>query len=68
VMTAAEASRYLEEGQFPEGSMGPKIRGAVQFLEGGGRQVIITSPPCIRASLQGVSGTRIVQTLPPQRP
>ena len=35
-MTVAEAERYLEEGQFPAGSMGPKIRAAIQFLRNGG--------------------------------
>lgn len=59
-LTVAEARRYLEEGQFPEGSMGPKIRAAIQFLEGGGREVIITSPPRIRDSMEGNAGTRIV--------
>lgn len=55
----ADARRHLEAGQFPEGSMGPKIRAAIQFLEGGGREVIITSPPLIRESLEGRAGTRI---------
>ena len=34
-LTAAEAQRHLDEGQFPAGSMGPKISGAVRFLAGG---------------------------------
>ncbi len=32
-LTASEAKRWLAEGQFPEGSMGPKIQGAIKFLE-----------------------------------
>jgi len=42
-LNAAEAKRYLEEGQFPKGSMGPKIQAAINFLEKGGEKVIITS-------------------------
>ncbi len=60
-MTVSEAYRFLDEGQFPPGSMGPKIRAAVEFLEAGGREVIITSPPCIREALEGRTGTRIVR-------
>jgi len=60
VLTLADARRHLQDGQFPEGSMGPKIRAAIQFLEGGGKEVIITSPPLVRESLEGRAGTRIV--------
>jgi carbamate kinase len=38
-----EAKSYLEEGQFPKGSMGPKIQAAINFLEQGGDKVTITS-------------------------
>jgi len=34
--------RYLEEGQFAEGSMAPKIRACLQFIEQGGRKSVIT--------------------------
>jgi carbamate kinase len=61
VMTVAQAKRYLDEGQFPEGSMGPKIRAAIQFIDRGGLEVIITSPPYIRESIEGRAGTRIVR-------
>lgn len=61
VMTVDEARRHLADGQFPEGSMGPKIRAAVQFLESGGREVIITSPPLVREAFEGRAGTRIVK-------
>ncbi len=60
LLTIDEARRYLDEGQFPEGSMGPKIRAAIRFLEAGGREVIITSPPGVRESLRGRAGTRII--------
>lgn len=58
-MTAAQARRYLEEGHFPPGSMGPKIEAAVAYLEAGGRQVVITSPDSLLSALRGDTGTRI---------
>ncbi len=56
-MTIAEAKRYLSEGQFAEGSMAPKIRAAIGFVEGSGKDAIITS-----ADKLGIDngGTRIV--------
>jgi carbamate kinase len=57
--TAEELSRYAAEGHFPSGSMGPKIQAAIEFVRGGGREVVITSPAKIREALQGKGGTRI---------
>ena len=57
-ITVAEAKQYLEEGHFTEGSMAPKIRAALYFVENGGAECIITeagqlgNPAC---------GTRIVR-------
>jgi carbamate kinase len=42
-MSVAEARRYLDEGQFTEGSMAPKIRAAIHFVEHTGKDTIITS-------------------------
>ncbi len=42
-LTAAEARKYLDAGEFPAGSMGPKIVAAVEFVESGGNEAIITS-------------------------
>ncbi|MCX6168045.1 MAG: carbamate kinase [Ignavibacteriales bacterium] len=42
-LTAAEARKYLDAGEFPAGSMGPKILAAVEFVENGGNEAIITS-------------------------
>jgi carbamate kinase len=56
-MTVAEAKKYLAEGQFPAGSMGPKIRGAVNFLESGGERVIITSIELLAEAMAGKTGT-----------
>ena len=59
-LTAADARRHLDEGQFPAGSMGPKIAAALHYLEGGGREAIITSLDRCYDALHGAAGTRIV--------
>jgi len=61
-LTLAEARRYLAEGHFPPGSMGPKIEAAIGYLERGGRLVIITSPERIPEALHGMAGTRLAAT------
>lgn len=61
-ITAAEAARHLGEGQFPPGSMGPKIEAALRFLADGGELAVITSPTLLAATLTGEgrrAGTRI---------
>ena len=58
-MTLADAERYLAEGQFPAGSMGPKIRAAVNFLKKGGKEVVITSVERVVEALHGETGTVI---------
>lgn len=60
-MTLKEAKRYLAEGHFPPGSMGPKIDAAIKFLRSGGRRTIITSLEGINAAIRGEAGTEIVQ-------
>ncbi len=59
-MTISEAKGYLKEGHFPLGSMGPKIDAAIQFIEKGGKQVIITSLENAGRAMDGIGGTRIV--------
>ncbi|MGE0710258.1 MAG: carbamate kinase [Planctomycetota bacterium] len=58
-VSAAEAQVYLDQGQFPPGSMGPKIEAALDFLRLGGERAMITSPECIEAALRGDAGTAI---------
>jgi carbamate kinase len=60
VMTVEEARAHLADGQFPAGSMGPKVEAAVQFVEGGGGRAVITSLEGAAAALDGAAGTRIV--------
>jgi carbamate kinase len=59
-VTIAEAERYLADGQFPAGSMGPKVRAATRFLLNGGQEAIVTSPEALAAALAGREGTRFV--------
>jgi carbamate kinase len=59
-ITVAEATRYLAEGQFPAGSMGPKIEASIQFVSRGGKQVLITDVEHLRDALQGNDGTLIL--------
>ncbi|MBC9718751.1 carbamate kinase [Streptomyces sp. TRM66268-LWL] len=59
-LDVAEAGRHLAQGQFPEGSMGPKVRAALDFLAGGGSSVLVTSPAALDEALAGRTGTRIV--------
>jgi carbamate kinase len=54
-----DARQYLAQGQFPPGSMGPKIKAAIAFLQGGGRRAVITSIESIEAAIQGQAGTEI---------
>jgi carbamate kinase len=61
-MTLAEAKQYLAEGtHFAKGSMAPKIQAVIWFLEGGGKQAIITNPENIGRALKGETGTLIVR-------
>ena len=59
-LTVAEAKKYLAEGQFPAGSMGPKISAAIDFLEHGGKEVIITQPFLLEEAIAGRNGTHLV--------
>ncbi len=59
-MTASEARRYLAEGHFAKGSMEPKIRAILRYLDAGGKLAVITDPEHITAALHGRTGTRVV--------
>jgi carbamate kinase len=54
--------RHQEQGQFPPGSMGPKIEAVVGFLERGGPRAIITSPDALQRALEGHAGTHVTMT------
>lgn len=60
--TLDEVKQYLEEGgHFAEGSMAPKMRAVVQFLEAGGKEALITNPQNLERAMAGETGTRIVR-------
>ncbi len=58
--TVSELRQLADEGQFPPGSMGPKVESAIRFIEMGGLEVIITSFEYITSALDGNDGTHIV--------
>jgi carbamate kinase len=59
-LTAAEAAKHAADGQFPPGSMGPKITAALRFLERGGPRALITALDKLEPALAGQAGTEIV--------
>ena len=60
-ITLNEAKRYFEEGHFAKGSMGPKVKAVINYLERGGNAALITMPETIGKALKGETGTWIVQ-------
>jgi carbamate kinase len=64
-VTVEEAQAHADDGQFPDGSMGPKIRAAIAFVRAGGRTAVVTNAERAPVSLDphaepAVAGTRIV--------
>ncbi|MCK5833617.1 carbamate kinase [bacterium] len=60
VMSVGAAKNLLASGEFPKGSMGPKIQSAIYFIENGGKEVIITSIDKVKEALENDAGTRII--------
>lgn len=58
-LSIADASKALADGQFPAGSMGPKIESAIEFVNATGHEVLITDITVLRDALQGKDGTVI---------
>jgi len=56
-----EGERYLKEGQFSAGSMGPKVEAAVQFIKSGGSRAVICSVDSIEEAVAGNAGTEVVR-------
>lgn len=59
-LTVSDAKRLLESGEFPAGSMGPKVESAVRFVNEAGKAAIITCAERLQAAVEGDAGTRIV--------
>lgn len=60
-MTLAEAKTHLAEGQFPAGSMGPKVLAAIQFLESGGERAVITDLEHLTSAVDHKGGTQVTK-------
>jgi carbamate kinase len=58
-LPVAEARRMIEAGAFGEGSMGPKVQAAVQFVEAGGERAVIAALEDGPAALAGRAGTTV---------
>jgi carbamate kinase len=65
-ITVAELRGHQAQGQFPPGSMGPKIAAAAIYLERGGKEVIITNHQHLFDAVHGYGGTHIVPGAPPR--
>lgn len=57
--TADELQKLYDEGQFPAGSMGPKVESCIKFIRNGGKKAIITSYEYLMDALEGNAGTHI---------
>ena len=60
-LTLKQANRYLKQGHFPPGSMGPKVEAAVQFIKSGGKRAVIASIQSIEAAVAGKAGTEVTR-------
>jgi carbamate kinase len=58
-LTATEALALLDAGEFPPGSMGPKIESCISYARATGRTGVITSVDALEGALAGTDGTRI---------
>lgn len=56
-LSVGDAGRFLEEGHFPPGSMGPKVEACVEFMKHGGTRAVIASIERIEPAVQGTAGT-----------
>ena len=56
-LSIADSKKYLAEGQFGKGSMEPKVKAVLNFLERGGKKALITNPDNMVRALRGETGT-----------
>ena len=59
-LSVKDARNFLEHDQAAKGSMAPKVKAAVRFLEGGGKRAVITRLDAITAGVKGTAGTQLV--------
>ncbi len=62
-VTLDEVERLNAEGQFPPGSMGPKIEAVIHFLRHGGKRVVVTDPDSLPQAIEGRAGTHFIGRL-----
>lgn len=60
-VTVAQAKEFLAEGHFRAGSMEPKVKAAIRFMENGGKRAIISSLEKLNEALEGKTGTHFVR-------
>jgi carbamate kinase len=60
-LTVDEARQLLAEGQFPPGTMGPKVEAVIRFLESGGLRAVVTDPAHALEAMRGTAGTQFVR-------
>ncbi|MFC1679634.1 carbamate kinase, partial [Elusimicrobiota bacterium] len=58
-ITVAEAKKYIAEGHFKPGSMLPKVKAVIQFLEDGGKHAVVTDPEHLAEAMAGKTGTHL---------
>ncbi|HYA43881.1 MAG TPA: carbamate kinase [Syntrophobacteraceae bacterium] len=61
-MSVEEGERYLAQGHFPAGSMGPKVEAALQFIKSGGSRAVICSMDSIEKAVAGMAGTEVMRS------
>lgn len=59
-VTLEEIEGLRDQGHFPPGSMGPKIKAVIGFLRAGGRRALITNPESLPQAIEGRAGTHFV--------
>ena len=59
-ITIEELRELYQAGEFPRGSMGPKVMAVIDFLDRGGKRAIVTDPPTLPKALGGSGGTHII--------
>ena len=62
-VTLEEIEQLFEQGHFPPGSMGPKVRAVIEFLKRGGKRALITDPASLPRAIEGRAGTHFIGKL-----
>ena len=60
----AELKKYFDAGEFSQGSMGPKVEAAINFIDGGGRRAVIAHLEDADRALRGECGTQLTANGP----